>query len=339
MKKFFRIAALFAFVISVYSGMQWIDSVSLPSQNDPILFYSPQFRQDVRKTFLEAIRQADHSIRLIIFSMRDPAVISALNQKANEGKEVAVVYDSKAAANLDKQLSPKIRKVKRNPKGIVHQKILVVDKKIVFAGSANMTTPSLRYYGNLVVGLWDHRLSEWIADHIDQMQSFNQVSNDHKLFEIGRQNLNFWFLPHQSEASEQIKRLIRSAKEKIRIAQFMWTREDFAGELIDAYHRGVDVEVIIDRQSGLGAGRNVAQMLSGAGVSLYFNRGDDLLHFKMMIIDDEILVNGSANWTKAAFLRNDDCFFVLSRLTKKQKKYLNNLWKAVLSEAYQEVKV
>ncbi len=332
-------AASFSLVFSVQQGLLWTSRVDLPTQSDPVRFYSTQTRQDLRETYLKAIDTAKRSIDLVIFSMRDPAVIRALNKKASEGIDVTVVYDSGAASNLDRALVPQVKKIKRNPQGIAHQKILIIDEDMAFVGSANMTTASLRYWGNLVTGFWDRELAAWLKARIHQMKAFNRIEGAARLFDMGGQNLDFRFLPNPEEGPEKIKELIRSAKKKIRIAMFTWTREDFAEEVVDAYLRGVDVEVIIDKQSGRGASLNVIRKLASGGVPLYLNRGDELLHFKMMIIDDEILVNGSANWTKSAFLRNDDCFFVLWNLTDKQKNILRNLWKVIISESYREVKV
>jgi phosphatidylserine/phosphatidylglycerophosphate/cardiolipin synthase-like enzyme len=343
MRKIFRASALIAasvfIALSVQQAVLWASRVDLPTKIDPVHFYSAQQRQDLQDTFVEAIKGANHSIILVIFSMRNPEVICALNQKAKEGVDVRVVYDSGASSNLDRALSPKVKKIKRNPRGIAHQKILIIDSETVFAGSANMTTASLRYMGNLVTGFWSPDLAKWLKRRIDRMRAFNAITGGSRTFRINGQGLDFLIFPDPDEGPETIKNLIRSAKKKIRIAMFTWTREDFADEVIDAYHRGVDVEVVIDKQSGYGASRKIVQRMMEGGVPLYASRGEELLHFKMMIIDDEILVNGSANWTKSAFFRNDDCLFILRPLTDKQKKYLKTLWNIVISESYSEVKV
>ena len=333
------LAASLSLAFGVQQGYLWATKVDLPTKAEPVRFYSAQKRQDLRETFVKAIEGADRSVTLVIFSMRDAAVIRALNQKAGAGVDVRVVYDSGSAANLDRALSPKIKKVRRNPRGISHQKILIVDGERVFAGSANMTTASLKYWGNLVNGFWSPELAEWLGKRIGRMAAFNAMTGEARAFDVGGQKLDFWLLPNPDQGPEKIKELIRAAEKTLRIAMFTWTREDFADEVIDAYHRGVDVEVVIDKQSGRGASRNIVKKLAESGVPLYAGRGEELLHFKMMIIDDKILVNGSANWTKSAFYRNDDCFFILRPLTEKQKKYLKALWDVVISEAYSEVKV
>jgi phosphatidylserine/phosphatidylglycerophosphate/cardiolipin synthase-like enzyme len=100
-----------------------------------------------------------------------------------------------------------------------------------------------------------------------------------------------------------------------------------------AHKRGVRVSVSLDRYAGKGAGAKVADYLKKNGVPVFFYQGPGLLHHKFMEIDDELLVNGSANWTKAAFDKNDDCFAILHNLTTKQQNQLNKLWDMIMADS------
>jgi len=314
------------FTVGMATTFKLVAEAKLPTKQRPITFYSSQTGQDLRDHYLAAIESANKSITLIIFTMRDRMVINALNNRAQEGIDVTVIYDANAASNLDRHLSQNVTKIKRNPEGITHQKILIVDHEFVLVGTSNMTTSSLRYYDNLVNGFWSPELARWLSNKLGQLKAFNDGPGGRKEFTIDHQSIDFWFLPAGDQAPEQIKKLIRLSKKSLRIAMFTWTRLDFAEEVIRAHQRGVDVKVVIDKQSGYGASLKVIQVLQEAGVPLFFNNGKELMHTKTMSIDDKILVNGSANWTKSAFTRNDDCFYVLPALTSEQQKFMNNFW-------------
>ena len=58
-----------------------------------------------------------------------------------------------------------------------------------------------------------------------------------------------------------------------------------------------------------------------------------LLHHKFILIDDQTLLVGSANWTKAAFYKNSDCFLILHNLTDDQKTFMNRLWTRLEAES------
>jgi len=315
----------------VTTTLKTLSEAQLPTKEHPVAFYSSQTGQDLRDHYLAAIDRAKKSIMLIIFTMRDTKVIQALNDQARRGLDVTVIYDAKGADNLDRQLAKEVNKVKRNPKGITHQKILIVDREMVLIGTSNMTTSSLRYYDNLVNGFWSPQMAEWISGKLETLEAFNEGPGGSHQFSENQQNVQVWFLPTGQKASERIIQLIRSAQKSLRIAMFTWTRLDFAEEVIQAHKRGVDVKVVIDRQSGYGASIRVIEALQEAGVPLYFNRGHGLMHAKTMTIDNKILVNGSANWTKSAFTRNDDCFYVLWMLTSEQQRFMNNFWNLIFS--------
>jgi phosphatidylserine/phosphatidylglycerophosphate/cardiolipin synthase-like enzyme len=110
---------------------------------------------------------------------------------------------------------------------------------------------------------------------------------------------------------------------------FMWTRRDFAHEIVQAKNRGVKVEVVIDNHNGHGAGASIVDFLKKEGVNVSLSKGNGLLHHKMMVVDNHTLVIGSANWTKRAFKENDDCFLILTPLKEAQQKKLEGLWKNI----------
>ena len=143
---------------------------------------------------------------------------------------------------------------------------------------------------------------------------------------IGNQESELLFLPDDPLAVEKITNMIESAKKSIRIAMFTWTRPDFAQAAAKAKERGVTVEVVVDSNSGNGVGAKVVSYLRRHGIPVHLSEGASLLHHKLMLIDDETLVTGSANWTKAAFTQNDDCIIILKNLTSAQKQKLDTMW-------------
>ncbi len=114
---------------------------------------------------------------------------------------------------------------------------------------------------------------------------------------------------------------------------FTFTRQDFAQAIIQAAKRGVKTEVVIDHQSAKGASAKVVALLQKAGVSVSLSQGSALLHHKFLYIDGKVLENGSANWTKAAFTQNDDCFLILHELNDSQKQQMEKLWKVIKAES------
>lgn len=301
----------------------------LPGSNTPVELYSNQTHDDLTQLYVSAIRSAKQSITFIIYALLDPQVIHALQEKSEEGIPVYIVCDAKASPGIVKKL-PKAQIVRRLGPGLTHQKILIIDDKQILAGSANMTTDSLTVHGNLVVGLDNPALAQALTAKAKSMDEEGGMTPlMHKETTIGDQNIELWVLPDDPNAVKRMIQLFRSAKKSIKVAMFTWTRVDFTQELIQAAKRGVKVEAVIDRYSGKGASAKIVKMLNQNGIPVALSTGHGLLHHKFVYIDNNILVNGSANWTNSAFKNNDDYFIVIYPLTPEQQLKMNQLWQAI----------
>lgn len=290
---------------------------------------------NLKKIYLDAIRKAKKSIFLIIYSLTDSEIILELKKKAEQGVEVCVVCDAKASGRVDRTLGKKIQTVRRIPDGLMHQKILVIDEKETWLGSANMTGDSLLEHGNLVAALPSQEFAQAILKKGKLMAQDDGYEPPLKSqrFNVGGQWVELWFFPDDPKGVKKILELIEGAKKTIKVAMFTWTRQDLAHAIIQAAKRGVKVEVVLDRQSSNGTSQKIATLLKQNKIPLKVNSDKGLLHHKFVYIDSKILVNGSANWTKAAFTQNDDCFIIIDNLNETQTKKMNDLWKMTLKKS------
>lgn len=320
------IILLLTAIFTLGESFQESPPIQLPTSDSSVELYSNQANDDLSKIYLTTIKAAKQQINLVIYSLLDQQIIGALQEKCEEGVPVHVVCDAKASLGVSRKL-PGANIVKRFGQGLMHQKILIIDQKQILLGSANMTQDSLRVHGNLVMALENPALAQIM---VAKAESMDEEGNHTPLMcqktQCAGQNIELWELPDDPQAADRIVQLIRSAKKTIKVAMFTWTRKDFTQELIDATKRGVRVEAVIDRYSGKGASSKIVEMLEKGGIPVHLNTGQGLLHYKFAYIDEEILINGSANWTAAAFKTNDDYFLVVQDLTVSQKKKMNYLW-------------
>jgi len=302
----------------------------LPSSENPIRLYANQQNDDLAKLYLDAIKSAQNSITLVIYSLVDQRIIAALQQKALDGIYVYIVCDAQASVGISRKLPAPII-VKRLAKGLTHQKILIIDDSRILLGSANMTHDSLQKHGNLVIGLDNPALAKMMNEKAHSMdEEGNYTPLKPQITKAGAQTVELWELPDNAkDGVERVIQLLRSAKKTIRVAMYTWTRRDFTQELINAKLRGVKVEAVIDRYSGKGASASIVKMLKESQIPTRLNTTQGLLHYKFAYIDEEILINGSANWTNAAFKDNDDVFLVIYPLTNDQKIKMNELWQVI----------
>ena len=304
-------------------------SPSLPEEGSPPRLYSLHTGDDITITYSGAFASAKESILIIVFSFTDDSLAACLRARAAEGIPVTVVTDKRNAAAAAKILGPDIITISRVMPGLMHQKIVVIDEAMVFIGSANMTTESLRMHDNIVVGVNSPSLADTI---ISRTVAFTmppvRIPYTLRHHIIGSQDVEYFSLPEdREEAFTTIIDLINSATTTIKIAMFTWTHPVLAEAVIAAKDRGVDVEIIVDYSSSRGAGKKIVATLRDADLDVLTNQGPSLLHHKFLLVDNTTLVNGSLNWTKAAFKDNDECFLVINNLSTQQQLFMQKLWK------------
>lgn len=335
---FVRPLSLSLVTLLVFLFYSWasdtIYTVHLPDGQHHVELYSTEMQDDLSLTMSKAISEAKESVTLIIYSLSDPKIIASLRHKSESGCIVKVICDAKTCPDIEIKLGPSVQVLKRFIKALMHMKILIIDSKQTWIGSANMTRESLRHYGNLVMAIESESIAEMAAAKARSFTSTERLYViPHASFSQGEQKMELWFLPDDPCAVGRLKKLIQEAQKTLRIAMYTWTRRDLASEVIAAKKRGVKVEVILDKGAAAGAGEEIAKMLLNNGVKVNLSQGDALLHHKFMQIDRKTLVNGSANWTAAAFKSNDDCFVVLTPLSEKQQEFLDKMWSVILRDS------
>ncbi len=305
--------------------------VELPCPKNPIRFYSNQCRKDLKDTFISGIQKAKQSIFLVIYTLTDKKILEILNKKSYENIKISIIIDHRCYSLVRSVLNDNIEVITKKESGLMHQKILIIDQSLIFIGSSNLTSESLRMHDNLVVSLISIKLAEKILN-----TTLNPVTDKNDILNIGTQEVEWWSLPNQKEALARIIELIKEAKNSLKIALFTWTHPLITQAVIDAKNRGVKVEVILDYQSGIGSSAQTLKKLKDNNVCIYTNKGAQLLHHKFAYIDQGILINGSTNWTISAFKKNRDCFLVIHNLNNKHKQFLDKLWYITLAQSQLE---
>lgn len=317
----FLVLIVIAFYVNII-----VSSVSpnLPRPGQRPILYSNQMRQDLKMTCFKAIKKAKNTIQLVMFGLTDPNIIAILNKKSEENIKLKIFCDDSCPNYLD--IKPnQLYRIKG--RGLMHQKILIIDDSLVFLGSANFTTSSLVMHDNLIVGFFSPQVAKFLSDKAP-------LSPGNMTTMIGGQLVDVWLLPDlQNKALFKMVELIDSSTNSIEIAMFTFTHTILTEALIRAKKRGVNVKIAIDFQSKKGASSKVVEKLQKENIDILYNHDIKLCHHKYILLDNKTLVCGSANWTKSAFTKNYDCFLILYNLDETQKKFMHKLWKTIEIES------
>lgn len=293
----------------------------LPLEGSPPILLATQTDDHLQRTFLKAIEKAQQSITLIAYSFSDEKLFLTLKKKQEEGICITIIYDP--TTNPKNLLG---NSVPQKMHGLMHRKILIIDKEEVWIGSANFTQESLKIHDNLVIACRSKELAETIL-----------ANNQHHHFTIGGQMAEFWSFPESNEEGfSRLLGLLSEAETSIQVGMFTLTHPSLSKALIDAAKRGVHVEVVLDRAQSVNTNKKVLEGWKKTPIHVRLNRGNEIFHHKFVLIDNKILISGSANWTKSAFKRNSDCFLVLHNLSERQRKKMTRLWHIIRATSDKE---
>lgn len=314
-RKFSYLAIVFACCLLVKSSLY----PSLPKAGRPLILYSNQIQVDLKRVMITAIQSAKRSIFLQIYGLTDPDLISLLQKKKEEGLEVKIFFDPSGSGQSLPSFAQPV-----NCKGLMHKKILVIDEEKSFVGTANLTPSSLHFHSNLVLGIYSPLLARYLSHSVGSKG----------LFSLQETNIETYHLPDpQGIALSRLCQCLDGAEKEIHLAIFTLTHPRIVDALIRAVKRGVEVKVASDFYAGKGASYGALERLREGGASVTLSRGPELLHHKWALIDQNLFIVGSANWTRAAFEKNQDILCILTHLPPSDCKKVNRLWKTLLKES------
>lgn len=138
---------------------------------------------------------------------------------------------------------------------------------------------------------------------------------------VGALEWEVYFSP-QGGATEAIVGAIDRAQRSIYLQAYSFTSAPIAKALLAAHKRGVKVEAILDK-SNRTAKYSAADFLQHAGIPTYIDAAHSIAHNKVMIIDAELVITGSFNFTKAAEINNAENLLLL-RDRELAARYLDN---------------
>jgi len=122
-------------------------------------------------------------------------------------------------------------------------------------------------------------------------------------------SVEVYFSPHGGSTRAIIEE-ISGAKSEILVQASSFTSDRIAKALVEAHKRGIDVEAILDKSQRTGKCSS-ATFLAHVGIPTYVDDKHAIAHNEIMIIDEETVITGSFNFTKAAEEKNAENLLIL----------------------------
>lgn len=219
---------------------------------------------------------------------------------------------------------------------IMHDKFFIVDERLVWTGSTNVSDScSGGYNANLVVVARSKRLAAWYTEEFEQMYQrgkFHTLKerNGPRRVELANAEVELRFSPQDDPIRDGVRPLVKHARKKIDIAVFFLTHKHLVDDLIAAHGRGVQIRVILDA-TGARNEYSKHELLRAAGIPVKVENWGGKMHMKSAAIDGQVVIAGSMNWTSSGEYNNDENTLLLRSpvLAEQYHAFFERTWAAL----------
>jgi phosphatidylserine/phosphatidylglycerophosphate/cardiolipin synthase-like enzyme len=276
-----------------------------------------------------AIDAAKTSIDVLSFDFNLPTITESLVKATRRGVKVRVVVDEengstelKASDTDDKQAYNALSVLTEGgvqvvnggrSSGLMHNKAIIIDSKVLFIGSWNVSYNDTFRNDNNVLEITDPKLIANYQAKFDEgfvKRQFGRRATVKALnprITIDGVEVENYFSP-DDKVMEKLVALVNGAKKSIKFMAFTYTHPDLSDAMIERHKAGIKVEGVIENR---GASQGALPPLFCASVPVRKDGNKNTMHHKVMIIDDTTVVTGSFNFTKAADTDNDDNVIII----------------------------
>ena len=279
----------------------------------PTIPNAPSYRGGIDEALADAIDQARVSVDVAIYDFNLWSLRDALMDAHRRGVDVRMVTDSDNMDELEIQELKEagIEVLGDRREGLMHDKFVIIDRSEVWTGSMNFTTGGAYLDNNNLIHLRSSKLAEdyrlefeqmFLEDHFGTAKSpvtpNPTITMDGSLIEV-------YFSP-QEGTLEHILELVNSARESIYFLAYSFTSDKLAEALVERAKSGLTVTGVFDKDQYHSNSGTEFDNLRNAGMQVSLDGNPRLMHHKVIIIDQQIVITGSYNFSNNAEHNNDE---------------------------------
>jgi phosphatidylserine/phosphatidylglycerophosphate/cardiolipin synthase-like enzyme len=271
----------------------------------------------LESALVAAIDRANQSVDMAMYNFSLDAVGEAILAAKSRGVRVRIVAESDA---LDGRWFGRFRAAGIKVQGdgreaLMHNKFLILDGREVWTGSLNLTRSGTTIDDNNFVRLVSPELAQRYGAVFEAMFTDGRFGPNRSApaldpdLEVGGVPVEVYFSP-EAPPEQRLVALIQGAQKSIRVLAYSFTSDKLAAALRDQAAAGLAVQGVFDESQVDGQGAEYAP-LRQAGLDVRLDGSPGLMHNKVLVIDDKIVVFGSFNFTRAANQSNDENLIVV----------------------------
>lgn len=277
--------------------------------------------QNPDKIFVGLVKRAKKSLDLAIYDITEPSIINALIQAHQRGVKVRILTDSDSldpgrfsAEHIQKMIAAGIPIKGDERTALMHHKFMIIDSSELLTGSLNLTHGSLYRDNNNSLKVSSSQLAANYQVEFNRMFEQGLLGpNDHAIpypiVKVDGASIRTYFSP-KGGTKQAILETLGRAQKSIRFAVFSVTDQDIQKLLIRKAREGVIVEGIFD--GCMISQYSVYQDLLTKNIPVMIDGNQALLHSKTFIVDRQVVITGSYNFSKSGEERNNENTLIIT---------------------------
>jgi phosphatidylserine/phosphatidylglycerophosphate/cardiolipin synthase-like enzyme len=298
-------------------------SANSSAQTGPVRVYfttpeKPPEASEIVQALTTYIHQANHTIDVAGFEVDNKVITEALVGAVKRGLKVRLVtetsYLGESGVTALRAVSVPVVDDQREG-ALMHDKFMVFDRKSVWTGSMNFTENCAYRNNNNGVFIDDERLAE------NYFTKFAWMFEQHKFGGAPSKSARIphptitlrdgtlcenYFSTHDHVAQHLIDK-IEQAHSRIHFLAFSFTHDGISKAMLARSKAGVEVLGVFEKSQVAGGHSDFERFRSAGGpVHVCLDANPRNMHHKVIVIDDEIVVTGSFNFSASADKSNDE---------------------------------
>lgn len=296
--------------------------------NGPIRAYfttpekSPE-ASEIVAALTNAIHQANQTIDVAGFEVDNQAITAALVAAEKRGVKLRLVTETDylGESGVSTLQAAGVPVVSDGRDGaLMHNKFMIFDRKRVWTGSMNFTENCAYRNNNNGVLIDDERLAENYSTKFVWMfeqRKFGGLPSKgaripHPVVTLRDGTLCENYFSTHDRAAQHLIDKIEQARTRIHFMAFSFTHDGIAKAMIAKAKAGVEVQGVFEK-SQVAGGHSEFDKLRGAGqtVHVVLDANPRNMHHKVIVIDDDLVITGSFNFSVSADKSNDENLVIL----------------------------
>jgi len=266
----------------------------------------------------EAIDAARLSVDVAIYSLSLNSIRDALLHAHDRGVKVRMVMESDNLDSSDPQelIDAGVPLIGDRREGLMHDKFVVIDNAEVWMGSMNFTDAGVYADNNNLMRIRSVKVAEDYTKEFDEMFVDDKFGDNvvpltpNPRVTINSTQMDIYFSPDDNIQVSLVE-LINNAQKSIYFMAFSFTADELGEAIRARAAEGVTVSGVMDMDQVNSNSGTEFDPFSQAKLNVLRDGNPGLMHHKVMIIDESIVIFGSYNFTNSAETKNDENLIVI----------------------------